>query len=87
MNVIDAMKTVMDHVREDRLEEAQRFVIEIEANGGSALPSSMFEMVLVASLKAWRLTPEYQQFCITAYGLEQYTRIVRATARSRREVG
>lgn len=75
MSVLDAMNRVQSLLNAGELEDAQLAVYEIESRE-SVLPSSMFESVLRAAVKADRLLPRYEQFCNGAYGRRQYASMV-----------
>lgn len=85
MDTMTAMRTVYDHLRDNRLIEAQNAVVDIEREG-CFLPSSMFERVLTRAMEADVLQPWYAEFCRRAYGPTAYdmlvTHVMRRMARS-----
>lgn len=70
-----AMNEVMGLVRDGEIVVAQALVLATEAEG-STLPSSVFEVVLKAAVKADQLLPDYAQFCQRAYGKAVYAKLV-----------
>lgn len=71
METLEAMRKVSEALTRDDIGEAQLVVLEAE-RVRCTLPSSYFERVLQAALRADCLTPEYSEFCRRAYGLVQY---------------
>jgi len=71
MSSVEAMNCVNEHLAAGDVTGAQAIVILIEKQS-SILPSSMFERVLRAAVKADCLTDDYSQWCERAYGRRQW---------------
>jgi hypothetical protein len=76
VNAIEAMSEVYGALDTDDYAWAQCAAMELS----DVLPSSVFEKVLLASVKADQLLPQYAEFCRRAYGRVVYAEIVAAIA-------
>jgi len=70
MTEVDVMMEVIGLVNDGAIVRAQERVLEIETApiGAPRLPSSVFERVLRAALRAECLTTDYEAFCRRSYG-------------------
>ena len=83
MNTIDAMDLINQHLHANELVLAQQKVIAIESTRPgpgnmhpARLPSSVFERVLRAAVRAGELTEDYRTFCERAYGRATFVRLL-----------
>ena len=74
-DAMEAMDRVFTLLKAGKLKEAQKEVLQIEKEGNSQLPSSIYEKVLKAAIHGKALLPEYATFCKRAYGAKVYERI------------
>jgi hypothetical protein len=72
---VEALCEVFGLLNTGNLVGAQASVLAHES-GKCALPSSVFEHVLMAAVKADELLPEYESFCRNSYGHQVYQQIV-----------